>query len=421
MRGFPTLPILLALLLGLLLAAPASAARVGPERDLRGPELLTPAAELDAALNCTADIGSSDKQAVLLVHGTAANEEENWGWNYTQILPSEGYPVCTVRIPGKALSDLQMNAEFVVNAIRETYRRSGEKIAVLGHSQGAFLPTFGLRFWPDLKRKIDDFVGFAGAYTYGTDMANLICATPATCTGAFWQFTPGSNLLGAVPKGRLPRLPSYTAYLTLTDEVVTPQPMASTLEAPGARNFTLQDLCPADVAEHILIPGSQVLVDLTLDALSHPGPASLERVGRIRCGLIPTAAEGAPAAASFIAGIITEGPKYTTDREPELRCYLAGTCEYRFRLKLRCNSGNGKLRAYIRGDLDQVRNVRFRFGGQTYRRLSAPKFQVRLGPRRLERLDAGRRAGVRIAPATIAGHDIALTEAIPPDCRVSSP
>ena len=285
-----------------------------------GPPLHEPVSKLAAALKCSADLKSPDKTPVLLVHGTGATVSEDWGYNYAKILPREGYPVCTVQLPFRAMTDVQLNVEYVVYAIRTMAKRSGGKVSVLGHSQGAFLPTYALRFWPDLASKVDDFIGFAGTYTYGTDFSHVLCATP--CTQAFRQLTPGSRFLTAIVKKPIPPGPSYTGFSTRLDEVVIPQPMASNLVAPGATNYILQDLCPLDTAEHLLIVGEKPFVQLTMDALKHPGPASLARAGNVSCGLIPETPQVLPSLGTFAIGAITTNVGQPSFAEAPLRDYL---------------------------------------------------------------------------------------------------
>lgn len=293
-----------------------------------GPELQTPAAKLAGAIECTENIRTSSKQAVLLVHGTFSTPRNSFA-SYMKWLPAAGYPVCTVTIENQALGDAQTNVEYVVAAIRKASKLSGGKIAVLGHSQGAFLASYALRFWPDLANKVDDFIGFAGTYTYGTDLGNLVCGTPLTCTKFFAQIRPGSNLLTAIAAAPLPNGPSYTSFTTRTDEVVIPQPKASDLDAPGARRFVLQDLCPSDLSEHIYLPTSRTLLPLTLDALAHRGPADATRAGHTACGMNPggiltgTLNILTTLPATIAAFAKAANPSMT---EPPLRCYLTHTC-----------------------------------------------------------------------------------------------
>ncbi len=284
-----------------------------------GPSLTTPKSRLAAAFHCTSNIATSPKKAVLLVHGTVATPAEDFSWNYNKTLPDHGYPYCTITIPDRALGDLQVNVEYVVHAIRRTYELSGKKIAIIGHSQGASLPAYALRIWPDLAPKVDDFISYAGAFENGTQAGNLVCAVP--CATAFKQFTPGSTFLTALAQHPMPAGPSYTSFATRYDEVVFPQPAASRLIAPGARNYVVQDLCPLDVSEHLTIIAEKPLVQLTLDALANPGPGQLARVGKLRCGLDPRVLQSVPSLLTFGLGFLTTYPAQLTTTEPPLRPY----------------------------------------------------------------------------------------------------
>jgi hypothetical protein len=104
--------------------------------------------------------------------------------------------------------------------------------------------------------------------------------------------------------------------------VVTPQPKASRLEAPRARNYVLQTICPFELADHTLIVGEKLFVQLTLDALAHPGPAVRERIGKPKCGFIPETATVGPIAVTFAAGTATTSAATATPVEPPLRDYL---------------------------------------------------------------------------------------------------
>jgi triacylglycerol lipase len=55
--------------------------------------------------------------------------------------------------------------------------------------------------------------------------------------------------------------------------VVVPYTSAYLAEGPRTTNVTIQDLCPTEVAEHVLIPMSPTSIAVTLDALTRPGPA----------------------------------------------------------------------------------------------------------------------------------------------------
>ncbi|KAA1421938.1 alpha/beta fold hydrolase [Nocardioides humilatus] len=313
-RMLAVVPLVLALLSG------GSGADATEDRAAApGPKLRTDRAALAAAFACTDNIGTSHRRAVLLVHGTGAVPDENFAWNYYDKLRQQGHPYCTITIPDRGMGDLQVNVEYVVFAIRQAYRLSGREIAVIGHSQGAFLPSYALRMWPDLAGKVEDFISYAGAITYGTDQGALLCSLP--CAEAFSQFTPGSNLLTELAKHPLPKGVSYTSFFTQYDEIVTPQPKASTIVGPGARNYLLQDLCPLDLAEHLLIIAEKPFFQLAFDALHHRGPGRLARVGKVACGFDPQVIRAVPALPTFGLGILTDYPADIATEEPPLRGY----------------------------------------------------------------------------------------------------
>lgn len=314
-RPLLALTLAVSVLTGLLALAPARA-------DAPGPGLRTDTATLNAAFACTDDVATSPRRTVLLVHGTGAVPDENFSWNYYDKLPRWGHSYCTITIPDRGMGDVQTNVEYVVHAIRKTYRLSGRKIAIIGHSQGAFLPSYALRVWPDLAGKVEDFISYAGAITYGTDQADLICGVP--CPAAFHQFRPGSNLLTALAARPLPEGPSYTGFATSLDEIVTPQPKASRVVAPGARNYLLQDLCPTDLGEHLTIIAERPFFQLTFDALNRPGPGRLARIEDLRCGFDPLVIQALPGLATFGLGVLTSAPQHSATEEPPLRGYWAG-------------------------------------------------------------------------------------------------
>ena len=88
------------------------------------------------------------------------------------------------------------------------------------------------------------------------------------------QQSAGSPFLTQAERRRRDARPaSYTQITTRYDEVVTPY--LSAYLAPGKKttNITLQDLCPYDLSEHVIIPTDQVAIQLVLNALGRRGPA----------------------------------------------------------------------------------------------------------------------------------------------------
>lgn len=90
---------------------------------------------------------------------------------------------------------MQTPAEYVVQAIRTVYARVGRRIAILGGSQGASLPRWALRFWPDTRAMVADEIGLGGSNHGGRGVAYLCLPDTAVrlgvgCAPALWQQTP---------------------------------------------------------------------------------------------------------------------------------------------------------------------------------------------------------------------------------------
>ncbi|MEU1998021.1 alpha/beta fold hydrolase [Nocardia gamkensis] len=308
---------LLAAMSSMVVVAAAAVAVAGPV----GAEQVDSARwyPISADVLCTGPLSGASEPPVLLVPGTGANPDEDFGWNLETTLPQAGFTACAVTIPKRGWGDLQDNADVVAAAIRTLSSAAGQKIAVVGHSQGAMLPTFALRVYPDLAESVDDFVGFAGSYTAGTTVADLPCALP--CAAGVTQMRPGSELMKAMSARPLPAGPSYTAFSTDNDEAARPQPLSSRLDAPGVRNIRVQEYCPLLDAPHLTLPGTLVLMDLTIDALNHPGPAQPTRLTALRCGLdTDNVVAGALGTLGLGFGSTVDYPSVLVTEEPRLRC-----------------------------------------------------------------------------------------------------
>lgn len=222
---------------------------------------------------------------VLLVPGTGSTPDESYSWGYERALAGDRFATCTVSLPETGLGSFTRAAVRVRKAIRLTARLAGHRIAVIGHSQGAALPVWAVKFWKGSAKRVTDVVGLAGPFN-GTQLGNQLCVV-GHCAPLAWQLRQGSNHVAALRRAPLPQRVSVTSIFSRYDEIVTPAENASPL--PGATNVLLQDICAHDPSEHGLILGDPLAYALALDAITHRGPAVPARLPATTCSevLIP--------------------------------------------------------------------------------------------------------------------------------------
>ena len=310
-RRIPALGATVALALGAAVLAPAASPAAPIPFATGAATTCPPVAELRAA-----------RGVVLLVAGTGSTPEDTWSWSYEPALRADGFATCTVALPDHALGSFTEAAPYVVVAIRTTSRLAGRPIAVVGHSQGGALPVWALTFWPGLADRVSDVVSLAGPFG-GTALGNELC-TLGRCAPLAWQLRQGSATLAALHAAALPDRVATTSIAGLYDEIVRPQPAASRLD--GAENVILQDVCAQDPSEHGLFLGDPVAYALALDAITHAGPADVDRLPADTCDqtFIPHGdPAGSPvflqAVARFATGLLD--PTRWVDREPAVPAY----------------------------------------------------------------------------------------------------
>ena len=204
-------------LVALLLCAPAASAGF-TRLDTPGPRLKVSAAEAKRAVTCAGDLANATRPPVLLLHGTSVDSEINWSWNYMPKLSEHGIAWCALDSPKNGEEDIQISSEYIVRTIRRMHRVSGQKVSMIGHSQGGMVGRWPLRWWPDIRKKVDDYVGFAG-----TNHGSTAFTCDASCTAAGWQQHAASNFIRAL-NSRTETFEglSYTNIYTHTDETVQP-------------------------------------------------------------------------------------------------------------------------------------------------------------------------------------------------------
>ncbi len=377
--------------------------------------LTEPAVALERALECHGDLRSG-RAPVILVSAMGTTPHQAFSFGYARVLPNLGFAVCTVRLPGPGIVDMQRLIQYVVYAIREVARRSGRTVSLIGISQAAMLNAYAPYFWPDLPEKIDDVIGLAGTYR-GTTWADAFCADGA-CPVFAWQFRTTSRFVMAFRDRAQPTGPSFTAIATATDELVMPAPQAATLD--GASNVVIQRVCPARPVEHVQTLVDAVVFAIAMDALTHPGPADPRRIDPATClqvfipgaDLVGLATIGAPGGIAAIARLGTEPD---VAREPTLRCpFDPADCAVpspQLRLTRRCVPG-GRLRMALAGDVQVVRDVSFKIGSRLIRRDRAEPFRL-TADRRTLKPSGARRLRAIANLRTPSGAPVVLSRSIP--------
>ena len=253
-----------------------------------GPAFDVPQSTLDAALTCGPGTTDASRPVALFIAGTTLTPQENFSWNYFRAFTAAGRPFCSVELPNHAMSDIQVSAEYVVNAIRAVRERSGQKVAIVGFSQGGMIGRWALKYWPDTRAKLGELIGIDPS-NHGTLDAYPICAAGG-CAPSIFQQQTGSHFSTALNTG--PETFAgidYTSMYTPTDEVVVPNlppaPSSALTTGAGRRaNISTFDVCPGHVADHLSMGSFDALAyALVIDALDHDGPASPARIDRSVC------------------------------------------------------------------------------------------------------------------------------------------
>ena len=299
--------------------------------DQRGPALSVPRADLAASLHCNGPVTRDGQAPVLLLPGTTMDPEVGFSWNYERAFDELGWRWCSVTLPFDATGDIQVAGEYVVSALRTLSKQAGQRVDVVGWSQGGMVGRWALRFWPDTRTMVDDLVGLSPS-NHGTTVADVACQL--SCNPSFWQQRSISAFTAALNSGAETFAGiSYTVAYTRLDEVVVPnagpRPSSALTTGEGRiANVATQDVCPLNVADHFAIGTyDPVGYAIAIDALTHDGPAVPERIAASTClqpfqpGVDPLTFAADYAATVAYAGN-PEGNAPDVAAEPPLKPYV---------------------------------------------------------------------------------------------------
>ena len=262
-------------------ATPAPPPAYAPT-DTPGPALDVPASQLDSALTCSSSAATPERDIILVLPPTLFDPGEAYGWNYLPAFAAQGWPYCELTVPDHSDGDIQVAAEYVVNAVRFLYAFSGRQVELFGWSQGAStLPRWALRWWPDIRPMVASLVGLAPDNEFGTTdpLIEAVCAYE--CFPAAWQETHRllggeSNFMAAMNSDEqtFPGI-AYTDIWSELDEVAGwnfgSEPVSPLPPAPNVLNVSTQSLCPLQVDEHLTIPANGAAYAVAMAALATPG------------------------------------------------------------------------------------------------------------------------------------------------------
>jgi hypothetical protein len=218
----------------------------------------------------------------LLVHGTGLNADESWAWNYELALPPSGFDWCAVTLPNRALGDIQVSAEYVAWAIEHIHSLTQRRVAVITHSQGGMEGRWALRWWTKARADTADLIDLASP-NHGIYAADA-CAGSGNCWPAVWQMASGSHFLTALNSvSETPGRVAYSQIFSRTDELVEPSSTAPLRGGANTANVAIQSICPGRPVNHGSVLSDPVAWELSLDALTHLGPANPGRINRDAC------------------------------------------------------------------------------------------------------------------------------------------
>jgi triacylglycerol esterase/lipase EstA (alpha/beta hydrolase family) len=205
---------------------------------------------------------------VVLLHGTFVNPTEQWllGGPY---FANRGYCVFELDygqydgIPlVHGIAPIEQSGRQLAAYVARVLAATGaNQVDVVGHSQGGgALPRYYLKFLGGAP-KVHTLVGIAptnhggtasGIFTLAQQIPGATQVVGTACPACVEQFV-GSAFNQRLDAGgdTVPGV-RYTTIVSRDDEVVTPY-TNQFLAGPNVRNVVVQDLCPLDVSDHVLV------------------------------------------------------------------------------------------------------------------------------------------------------------------------
>jgi hypothetical protein len=237
---------------------------------------------------------------VVLVHGLGATMYTNWVY-MSPLLAARGYCVFALtygldpRFPyaGGVIPVEQSAPELAAFVERVLAATGASEVDLVGHSEGTFMPEYWLKYLGGAS-EVDTYVALAPLYQGSnvggvTDeleqagdaagitgtVLNLIDDFCGSCT----EFINGSSMVDELNANGGPEVPGvqYTAIMTDHDEAVIPYTSGEL--PPPATDIVVQNVCPADLDEHVALAFDPVVAQLVFNALDPAHPQTLSCAG----------------------------------------------------------------------------------------------------------------------------------------------
>ncbi|MBF6328313.1 lipase family alpha/beta hydrolase [Nocardia transvalensis] len=300
MRLARVVTVALAVLLGAAFTvSPASAQPNRPHypvsyrlADAVAAELQHPGAAPIGANDWTCTPGPRHPNPVVLVHGGPETPQLDWQ-ALAPLLANNDYCVFALNYGTLAglpaplhavggLTPIEQSAHELGTFVDRVLTATGAREAdIVDHSEGNLVAGYYVKFLggaDKVSRLVSLGPGWAGTNSLGiaagvTRLAAELGLTPTLnalvdpICAACLQIQHGSQFLGTLTDGgaAVPGV-AYTNIMTRHDEVVLPY-TSGYLQAPNAVNLLVQDYCPGDLSDHILLTYDPVAAQLVLDAL----------------------------------------------------------------------------------------------------------------------------------------------------------
>ncbi|MFI5777853.1 esterase/lipase family protein [Nocardia sp. NPDC051570] len=217
-------------------------------------------------------------QPVVLLHGTFEDRLQNWaalsptlaGAGYCVFAPDYGKSAGGLLSGvGPLVASAQEISDFIDRVLTAT---GAHQVDIVGHSQGGMLPRYYMKELGGAD-KVHALIGLAPnnrGTTWGViglPITAVPAATSVVCPACLDEL-PDSDFIRQLNSGpmTLPQV-RYTVIRSDYDEFATPHSTSFLPPGPNVTNILLQEVCPRDLSEHMLMSLDPIVIRLTLNAL----------------------------------------------------------------------------------------------------------------------------------------------------------